>query len=923
MELEEALAQADVYSTGETGEYCMLESDTSRVVVIPDRYKTFGVEGDNRAERIKFKFPKVVGDNIDLSSLNLRINYQNAQGGLDKYIVETVLETEDDHVFFTWLIQDGVTPKSGPIYFVVQAVKVTSNGNIEKKWSTTLNKIGQVLEGLEVDETIAQQNPDIIEALLQRMDDVEDISTPEAMQEYVNQYLAENPPSGMTAEQEQQLNQNTTDVSDLKSAIEKNTNDITDLSRVVTHKVNDSGWKAGKYLGTDDVGNVVAKDATGNINENGISSKIMAGIINLNMADTQNKYKAKGALGFSVLDDQLEKNVSKYILENGEKINGAPATREEIKDYLLNRDNCLKRGALHKNGIYLVDSDEVPVEIRGIGTHLLTAYTNMHTAEAIKTLKYYGINCIRISVYIEDRYDTAPASGSSGTLWKGYLNDASNIKTEIEKIVDICIEQGLYCILDWHVMSGGGGGGASDLHQTEATEFFTYYAQLYADTPNVWYEFANEPFQTTYTDLANFVSSMRSIVKTYVDNPVMFTGVGRGGGVKETYSALSSLGIDDVFVSLHSYGTSYQANFTSLRNEGIPVCTTEWGIGAESGELTEGMIELAKGNLEYLHTEGILQCIWKFTDQEKASNWGILKLRDNTPNSEYYSHGGYIDELDLSEKGEILLGAFCDYAFSDWIERLTVAADRCIITYNLIGVSSSNNAKVVKEGESYSTTLSFLEGYNDIQTISITMGESDITSTAYNNDTHAINITHVSDDIVITVTAISNPDIGRYPLKNGISNFTDGTKLTVSGGNHVKLERGTAFNGFANISDYERNSNNPTSNASAINNLPAFANVQSGDNVKIMLKNISISTTSVSGYNYFSFGVRTANASVSIPNFSIGNQMTYSNYDEGINVDATIDDTVGCGCVFIYLADIGLKTIEFDVEITVNGIRWV
>ena len=152
----------------------MLESDTSRVVVIPDRYKTFGVEGDNRAERIKFKFPKVVGDNIDLSSLNLRINYQNAQGGLDKYIVETVLETDDDHVFFTWLIQDGVTPKSGPIYFVVQAVKVTSNGNIEKKWSTTLNKIGQVLEGLEVDETIERENPDIIEQILARLDELEE-----------------------------------------------------------------------------------------------------------------------------------------------------------------------------------------------------------------------------------------------------------------------------------------------------------------------------------------------------------------------------------------------------------------------------------------------------------------------------------------------------------------------------------------------------------------------------------------------------------------------------------------------------------------------------------------------------------------------------------------------------------------------------
>ena len=247
MNKEELFAMAQAM---DTEEYCMLESDTSRVVVIPDRYKTFGVEGDNRAERIKFKFPKVVGDNIDLSSLNLRINYQNAQGGLDKYIVETVLETEDDHVFFTWLIQDGVTPKSGPIYFVVQAVKVTSNGNIEKKWSTTLNKIGQILEGLEVDETIAQQNPDIIESILTRLDELEENGggtvDPEQIKQAVNDYLEENPVSGMTAEQEQQLNQNTTDVADLKSAINE--------------KIDKTGWNPDKFIGTDSSGNIVEKE---------------------------------------------------------------------------------------------------------------------------------------------------------------------------------------------------------------------------------------------------------------------------------------------------------------------------------------------------------------------------------------------------------------------------------------------------------------------------------------------------------------------------------------------------------------------------------------------------------------------------------------------------------------------------------------
>ena len=44
---------------------------------------------------------------------------------------------------------------------------------------------------------------------------------PEQVNQAVENYLTENPPSGMTAEQEQQLNQNTTGVSDLKSALEE------------------------------------------------------------------------------------------------------------------------------------------------------------------------------------------------------------------------------------------------------------------------------------------------------------------------------------------------------------------------------------------------------------------------------------------------------------------------------------------------------------------------------------------------------------------------------------------------------------------------------------------------------------------------------------------------------------------------------
>lgn len=859
MDKEELFAMAQAM---DTEEYCMLESDTSRVVVVPDRYKTFGVEGDNRAERIKFKFPKVVGDNIDLSSLNLRINYQNAQGGLDKYIVETVLETEDDHVFFTWLIQDGVTPKSGPIYFVVQAVKVTSNGNIEKKWSTTLNKIGQVLEGLEVDETIEQQNPDIIEALLQRMDDVEAISTPEAMQEYVNQYLTENP------------------VDAYKLPI-----------------MSETQLGGGKAKAKDNECVPVSSDKNGKlfIPMMGSSDEMITELLNMCLlSDQEKKMESKGRFGNSF-----------SLMQLGEYSN------------CIDRDSFSSRGKIIKNNLQIVDKNGVPIELRGIGTHIILAYTNMHTIEMFKSLKCFGINCIRISVYLEDRYDSSPASGGNSKLWQGYINSKEEQDAEIEKIVNYCTELGMYVILDWHVMRGGNGGGVNDLHETEAIEFFQKYSLKYSTYGNVLYEFANEPFQTEYSDLAHYVNNVRNVVVENVDNPVMFCGVGKGGGVVETYNALNQLGINDVFVSLHSYGTNISTAFETYRKQGIPVCSTEYGIGSESGETTDAMAEMFVTNMEYMHENAVPSIVWKLTDQEKTSNWGVFKIRDDTPNNGYYSYGGIIDSVDLSDKGKVIFKNFRKYAFEEWIERGQEGVVNYNITYNLTGVSLTNNQTIIEENGTYNSSISFLEGFNKLSRVIIKMGGIDITESSIEGMN--INITKVTGDLEIKIIAIYDSSLPIYPLESGTAEFTDGTTLEVSNGNHIKLLRGTSHTGFSNIGKVSENSDNPTANTNAVNNQPEFARLYIGDNVKLNITNIKYDTTATAPSMYWVIGLREANGSTAV--ISTGNVTTHNNDD--VLKEFDIEQEKGCGSIFLYLSDFLCKSFECDIEIIVNETKWV
>ena len=166
MTAEELLTQMESEITPlsvESPDKCVIDPE-SREIIIPETYQILGVESDEKVERIEFECPKIVGDNIDLSKLQIRINYQNANGDKDQYIVEDV-ETNGDNIEFSWLLSRKVTMYRGTVNFVVCAVKV-SGETIQNEWNTTL-ATSQVLEGLEVDTPEpTEEQSDVITQLL-------------------------------------------------------------------------------------------------------------------------------------------------------------------------------------------------------------------------------------------------------------------------------------------------------------------------------------------------------------------------------------------------------------------------------------------------------------------------------------------------------------------------------------------------------------------------------------------------------------------------------------------------------------------------------------------------------------------------------------------------------------------------------------
>lgn len=86
------------------------------------------------------------------------------------------------------------------------------------------------------------------------------------------------------------------------------------------------------------------------------------------------------------------------------------------------------------------------------------------------------------------------------------------------------------------------------------------------------------------------------------------------------------------------------------------------------------------------------------------------------------------------------------------------------ITNNLTHCTTSNTAKTINANSKYSTTINVEAGFT-LNSITVTMGGKDITSSAVNNN--VITISSVTGDVVITAKAIeqsTKPDIPDVPV---------------------------------------------------------------------------------------------------------------------------------------------------------------
>ena len=170
--------------------------NSDRTITVPDELKHIAVQFDHNIETVTFDCPRY-WDELDFSKMHAYINYMRPDGYMDQYPVKNlrVDDSDDSIIHFEWVISKNVTQNKGNISFLVCIKTIDDEGEEEPHWNSRLNRDFIIDEGMECDEQIAENNPDVIEEVLTRIEKIETTGgvTDEQVETAVNAYLSENP----------------------------------------------------------------------------------------------------------------------------------------------------------------------------------------------------------------------------------------------------------------------------------------------------------------------------------------------------------------------------------------------------------------------------------------------------------------------------------------------------------------------------------------------------------------------------------------------------------------------------------------------------------------------------------------------------------------------------------------------------------
>ena len=207
----------------------------------------------------------------------------------------------------------------------------------------------------------------------------------------------------------------------------------------------------------------------------------------------------------------------------------------------------------------------------------------------------------------------AMAVSSGGLDQGGYLQEPEKEKEKLVKVVDACIKNGVYVIIDWHIE------GANADNLKVAKDFFAEMSKKYGKENAVLYEGWNEPTYDTWDVIKAYHDEITKTIRPYTSN-LYIAGSPRWSA--QPYLACDSQVKDtNVAYTVHFYAATHVYENRNWADQALKCnlaqFVTEWGT---CNSLGNGELDFVNTTnwLDWAHRNGISTANWALDDKDES-----------------------------------------------------------------------------------------------------------------------------------------------------------------------------------------------------------------------------------------------------------------------------------------------------------------
>jgi endoglucanase len=285
-----------------------------------------------------------------------------------------------------------------------------------------------------------------------------------------------------------------------------------------------------------------------------------------------------------------------------------------------------KNGQLSVKGNRIVNKDGQAVQLVGMSM-FWSQWSKFYNKNVVNTLvQKWNCSIIRAAMGIE-----------AG----GYLKNPKKQTVKIKTVIDECIVQGVYVIIDWHDHN-------AEKHTDQAVSFFEKMASEYGSYPNIIYEIYNEPTKVSWdNDVKPYAEKVIGAIRKFDKKNIIVVGTPIWSQDVDKAADNPITDFENIAYVLHFYAGTHKLELIKKAqyalDKNMALMVTEWGTCQANGN----------GDID---TESVK--VWSdFMDKNKLSwcNWSVFDKKETASALIYgASHNGKWSDTDLTSSGKIV-----------------------------------------------------------------------------------------------------------------------------------------------------------------------------------------------------------------------------------------------------------------------------